>query len=180
MPISHLRVATALASLLFVPVAFAHVTLQTKEAPIGSSYKAVLKVPHGCKGSPMIKLRVQVPEGVVNVKPQPKPGWTLDTVQGDYAASYTVHGAQVGSGVKEIVWAGGLLPDDRYDEFVFVGYLTDGLAPDSTLYFPVVQECKEGVARWIDKPAADEHAHGHGHGHDSGSPAPGLKLLPKP
>jgi uncharacterized protein YcnI len=81
----------------------------------------------------------------------------------------------VSSGVKEIVWTGGPLPDDHYDEFVFVGYLSSELPPNSMLYFPVVQECEQGVARWIDLPsagkkAADDH---------SDSPAPGLKLLPK-
>ena len=28
----------------------AHVTLETAEAPVGATYKAVLRVPHGCEG----------------------------------------------------------------------------------------------------------------------------------
>ena len=43
--------------------------------------------------------------------------------------------------------------DDNFDEFVFSSYLTAGLKPDTTLYFPVVQECEQGVSRWIDIPA---------------------------
>ena len=42
----------------------AHVTLEAKQATIGSSYKAVFAVPHGCAGSATIKIRVQIPEGV--------------------------------------------------------------------------------------------------------------------
>ncbi|ESZ34411.1 hypothetical protein X732_26040 [Mesorhizobium sp. L2C066B000] len=30
--------------------ALAHITLETKEAAVGSTYKAVLRVPHGCEG----------------------------------------------------------------------------------------------------------------------------------
>lgn len=169
------RVIVTLAALSLAPAAYSHVSLAVKQAPIDSGYKAVFSVPHGCKGSPTTKIRVRIPEGVVGVKPQPKAGWSLETITGDYAKPYTRYGAKVTSGVKEVVWTGGPLPDEHYDEFVFVSYLSSELTPDSTLYFPVVQECEQGVARWIDLPsagqkAADDHAD---------SPAPGLKLLPK-
>jgi uncharacterized protein YcnI len=62
----------------------AHVTLETQEAHVGSTYKAVLRVPHGCEGAATLKVRVQVPEGVIAVKPMPKAGWTLETVKGAY------------------------------------------------------------------------------------------------
>lgn len=170
------RAAFTLAAALFTVPALSHVTLETKEAPVESRYKAVLRVPHGCKGSPTTKIRVRVPEGMVGVKPQPKAGWTLETIKGDYAKPYTLYGAQVSSGVKEIVWSGGPLLDEHYDEFVFVGYLSSGLTPGSTLYFPVVQECQQGVSRWIDQPAAAQQKPAGDH---SDTPAPGLKLLPK-
>ena len=50
---------------------FAHVTLETREARAGMSYKAVLRVPHGCDGSPTLKVRAQIPQGVIAVKPMP-------------------------------------------------------------------------------------------------------------
>ena len=56
-------------------------------------------------------------------------------------------------------------------------YLTDRLKPNTTLYFPVVQECEQGVSRWIDIPAAGQGGQSHDHG--SKSPAPGLKLIAK-
>jgi periplasmic copper chaperone A len=34
--------------------ASAHVTLETKQAAVGSYYKAVFAVPHGCAGSPTV------------------------------------------------------------------------------------------------------------------------------
>jgi len=172
----HTGAAVALAATLFAPQAFSHITLETKQAPVESSYKAVLRVPHGCNGSPTVKVRVRIPEGVVGVKPQPKAGWKLETIKGDYAQPYTLYGAQIASGVKEVIWSGGPLLDEHYDEFVFVGYLSSGLAPDTTLYFPAVQECEQGVARWIDLPSPDQEKASDDH---SDSPAPGLRLLPK-
>jgi periplasmic copper chaperone A len=166
---------TALAALAASPAA-AHVTLEKRQAPVGSYYKAVFAVPHGCAGSPTVKLRVQIPEGVIGIKPMPKAGWTIETVKGKYAADYEFHGGKISEGVKEVVWTGGKLGDDNFDEFVFSSYLTAGLKPDTTLYFPVVQECEQGVSRWIDIPS---EGHG-GHGHDSKTPAPGLKLIAKP
>jgi uncharacterized protein YcnI len=144
------------------------VTLETKEAAVGGYYKAVMRVPHGCKGSPTLKVRVRIPDGVIGVKPQPKAGWKLNTVKGNYDKTYTtMHGVQTSDGVREIVWTGKLL-DEYYDEFAFSAYLTSDLKAGSTLYFPVVQECEKGAERWIDIPAEG-----------SASPAPGLKLLPK-
>jgi uncharacterized protein YcnI len=155
--------------------ASAHVTLEKREAAVGSYYKAVLAVPHGCAGSATIKIRVQIPEGVIGIKPMPKPGWSLDMVKGKYAAEYQLHGSKISEGVREVVWSGGKLADDNYDEFVFSTFLTAGLKPNTTLYFPVVQECEQGISRWIDIPRE-----GEARGHDLKSPAPGLKLLAKP
>ncbi len=154
--------------------AFAHVTLEKPDSSVGASYKAVLKVPHGCKGSPTTALRVRIPAGVIAVKPMPKPGWTISLVQGKYEKSYEYfHNAKLSQGVIELGWTGGSLPDEHYDEFVFQGFLTGDLKPDTTLYFPVVQECAQAVHRWIEIPAGGKSAH------DLESPAPGLRLTPK-
>ena len=156
--------------------ASAHITLENREATVGSSYKAVFVVPHGCAGSATVRIRVQIPEGVIGVKPMPKPGWNVEAIKGKYAGDYDFHGAKLSEGVKEVVWSGGRLPDDNYDEFVISTFLTTALKPNTTLYFPTVQECEQGVSRWIDIPAAGSAAHGH----DSKSPAPGVMLMPKP
>ncbi|KRQ09399.1 hypothetical protein AOQ73_10180 [Bradyrhizobium pachyrhizi] len=166
----------ATAALLAAQPAIAHITLEGKQAAVGSYYKAVFAVPHGCAGSATIKIRVQIPEGVIGVKPMPKAGWTLDAVTGKYAAQYDYHGAKLSEGVKEVAWSGGKLADQNYDEFVMQTFLTDTLKPNTTLYFPVVQECEQGVSRWIDTPADGQ---GGGHDHGSKTPAPGVNLLPK-
>lgn len=154
--------------------ALAHVTLETQQAPVGSTYKAVLRVPHGCKGAATIKVRVQIPEGVIAVKPQPKPGWALETVKGKYEKAYDYYGTLTSEGVKEVSWSGGKLLDEHYDEFVLRGYLTADLKADTTLYVPVIQECEGGgVERWIEIPVAGKAAD------DYNFPAPDLKLTPK-
>jgi uncharacterized protein YcnI len=152
--------------------ALAHVTLEQGSAAVGSFYKVVLKVPHGCDGSSTVKLRVTIPEGVISVKPMVKTGWTLDVKRGAYAKPYSfLHGAKFSEGPKEISWSGGNLPDAYYDEFVISAFIAGELNPGETLYFPVVQECEKGVHNWVEVPKDGKPV--------SGDPAPGLKLLQK-
>jgi uncharacterized protein YcnI len=169
----HLVILSAAIAAVTGSAALAHVTLETTQAQVNGFYKAVLRVPHGCEGSPTTALRVKIPDGVISVKPMPKPGWTVETVRGKYAKSYKFfHGAQFTEGVVEIAWSGGKLADEYYDEFVFQAFLSAELGANRTIYFPVVQQCEKGVHRWIEVPEAGKSAH------DLPEPAPGVKLLP--
>jgi uncharacterized protein YcnI len=152
--------------------AFAHATLETQEAKVGSTYKAVMRIGHGCEGEATLKVRVKIPEGVIAVKPMPKAGWTLETVKGPYAKTYDYYGTPMSEGVTEIVWTGELL-DEHYDEFVFRARLTEDLPVDQVLYFPTVQECATKADRWIEIPEAGKSAD------DYESPAPGVMLKAK-
>jgi uncharacterized protein YcnI len=166
--------AAVAAMLLAASPASAHITLKSKEAAIGTSYDAVFVVPHGCAGSATTKIRVQIPEGVIAVKPMPTAGWNAEIVTGKYAVAYDYQGSSISEGAREVVWSGGKLPDHTREEFAISTFLTGGLKPDTMLYFPTVQECEQGVSRWIDIPADPAQPH------DSKWPAPGVKLLPKP
>ena len=146
--------------------AFAHSTLEVQQAQVGSTYKAVLRVPHGCGAEATNVVRVQIPEGFYNVKPMPKAGWTLETVTGPYSQAYDNHGTQLTEGVKEIVWKDGNLPNEWYDEFVFRGTFAGTLKPGK-FYFPAIQECASGEEAWIDV-SGDENAE---------MPAPSLELV---
>ncbi len=159
---------------LAVSPASAHVLLEGKQAAIGSNYEAVFVVPHGCKGSATTKLRVQIPDGVIATEVKPASGWTVETVKGKYASEYDYKGAKVAEGIKEVAWSGGKLADKVRGEFVIETWLTDALKPNTTLYFPVVQECEEGVSRWIEIPPD-----GSTHSHETKWPAPGVRLTPK-
>ena len=149
------------------PSALAHVTLQVRSAPVASYQKLVFRVPHGCSGADTTRVRLRIPDGVVAVKPQPKPDWTLQTQTGDYAQPVRLHGNTLKAGVREVDWSGEL-PDAWYDEFAVMAYLSDALQPGQKLYFPVVQECGDDAVRWIDSSGNP----------DADNPAPALELTP--
>jgi len=152
--------------------ASAHVTLEVKEAKVGAGYKAVFSVPHGCEGSPTTEVSVEIPEGVIGVKPMPKPGWTLALQSGPYARSYGFyHGETKSSGVKQVTWSGGELPDAYFDQFVLSTFIAGELSPGSQLAFPVTQKCASGEQRWSEVAAAGQDPHSLAH------PAPVLRLV---
>lgn len=152
--------------------ALAHVSLEMKKAKVGAAYKAVLSVPHGCEGAATKEVIVDIPEGVIGVKPMPKPGWTLSLKKGPYARSYAFHhGDAKSEGVKQVTWSGGELPDDYFDQFVLSTFIAGELAPGSSLAFPVTQKCANGELHWNEIAAAGQDAHSLEH------PAPVLQLV---
>lgn len=161
---------TALAIIASQSSAFAHITLATGETRANTYYKAVLQVPHGCEGQATQSIRVQIPEGVIGVKPMPKPGWTLNITRGAYAKTYQSHGKAVTEGPKEIVWSGGSLSDDNYDEFVFTSFITGDFSPGQAVYFPTAQKCGGTEISWSEIPAAGQNPH------SLKAPAPGLRI----
>jgi periplasmic copper chaperone A len=166
----------AASAFICTSIASAHITLENQQAPVGSSYKAVLRVPHGCNGSATVAVRVRIPEGYLDVKPMPKPGWKLDVLKGKYSKSMSLRESKVSEGVTEVDWSGGNLPDAYYDEFLLTGYISDDLPAGQTMYFSIVQDCENGVNRWIEIPAAETPRGDHG---EASEPAAALKLVPK-
>jgi uncharacterized protein YcnI len=160
----------AAAFIAFSSPALAHVSFEHAQASPDSTYKAVLRIPHGCDGQPTLKVRVRIPEGIVSVKPMPKAGWKLETAKGSYVRAYQVRGETVSEGVTDIVWSGSL-EDGHYDEFVFQAYFTDAYQPGATVHFPVVQECEKLTEEWTEVPAAGQDAH------SLASPAPGVRIV---
>ncbi len=164
------RLGAILAACLLLPIgAFAHATLEVKQAQRNASYKAIMRIGHGCGSSPTLKVRIRIPDGYVNVKPMPKAGWTLETIIGPYAKAYELEHAKISEGVKEIIWTGKLL-DSHYDEFIMNGTIAGDVEVGSTLWFPTVQECESGFNRWIEIPAAGKSSS------DYKEPAPGVKI----
>ncbi|MBI5129842.1 MAG: YcnI family protein [Rhodopseudomonas palustris] len=163
--------AAAVAASIAGP-AVAHVSLQPNEAVAGNYVQTALSVPHGCDGTATLAVRVKIPDGVLSVKPQMKPGWSIEIktrkIEGEQPK---LHGKTITETVDEVAWRGGPLPDAYYDTFGLVMKLPD--AAGKTLYFPVVQECEKGVHRWIEIPAAGQTPDG------LKEPAPGLRLKPK-
>jgi len=136
----------------------AHVVLEQGTVPTGSSYRATLRVGHGCDGLPTTSVIVAVPAGLQGAKPMPKAGWRLSTRVAPLAQPYTSHGKRVEQDVVEIRWeamsADAALPDAFYDEFVFRASVA---AAPGVLWVPVTQLCrdgaKEGRLDWTQLPA---------------------------
>ena len=162
------RIALSLTGAVLFPLAaHAHVTLEQGSAEAGKSYKAVLRIPHGCDGSATTGIQVTLPDGVRQAKPMPHAGWSVQVVKEKLAQPYDWHGDTITEDVRRIRWQGGNLPDAYYDEFVF----RIQLPPDAgkTLYFKVKQRCEKGEIDWAAVP-------GDSSGNDY--PAASLKLLP--
>lgn len=166
-----LAVAASLTAFAATP-AEAHVTIEQQQAVAGSTAKVTLRVPHGCDGAAMHTFKVLIPEGVTGVKPMPKAGWQLRTVKAKLDKPLAGdHGASITEVVREVIWSGGNLPDDQYDEFVLRGAMP---ASAGTIYFAAVQECAKAAERWIEIPAAGQSSG------DLKMPAPRLQIVPKP
>ncbi|MGA0601861.1 YcnI family protein [Caulobacter sp. KR2-114] len=161
-------IATALA-LLAGQAAQAHVVLTVRQASVGAFYTGALHVGHGCGGSATTALRVEIPAGVDDAKPQPKPGWTLEIEREPLASPHRGEGGEtVATRAKAITWRG-RLPDDEFDEFGLAARLP---AAPGVLAFPVVQTCEQGETRWTEPPAAPGQPR-------PTHPAPTLTVLPK-
>lgn len=157
---------TAVATLGAVAVAGAHVTPAPGSAAAGSFQLVAFQVGHGCEGSPTRSVSIQIPAGVIYVKPQVKTGWRVTTKKGKLPEPGTLFGEKVTTGVLSVTWSGGRLPDAYYDTFNL--YIQVPNKAGKTLYFPTVQRCAKGVHRWITIPQKGKP--------EPEEPAPGLKI----
>lgn len=165
------RFALVLAGCVVAGAASAHITASPDTAKAGSYFTTNLQVPHGCGTSPTIALRIKMPDGVRDVKPQMKPGWQVEIVRKELAAAETdEHGNSVTEVVDEVDWRGGPLPNELFDTFGLLMKLPQ--KPGTVLYFPAVQECESGVHRWIEIPAPGQKWQ------DLEEPAPFVNLTP--
>lgn len=140
--------------------AHAHATFANTPVQPESTVVAVLQVPHGCDGKATTEVQMILPEGFISAKPQPKPGWELEIVKGDYQKAYEDHGKKITGGPVEIRWKNGNLPDEFYDTFVVRGKVT-GVEPGGALPFKVTQLCgTDGKVSWdeIAGPGVDPHS----------------------
>lgn len=150
--------------------ALAHVSIEPAQARAGGYAKLQFRISHGCEGAATTRVRIQLPPGTVVARGQPKPGWTLQVQRAPLAQPVDAgHGRQVNEAVSALLWSGGPLPDEQFDEFALLMRLPD--QPGTTLHFPVVQDCEKGSLRWTEMPGPVD-------GQASG-PAPALRLLPR-
>ena len=150
-----IKVIAACALSASATASFAHIVLGDPAALAGTSYRATLRVGHGCDGSPVTALRVTLPAGFQGAKPMPKAGWLLSVKTAKLAKPYDSHGKTITDDVSEITWTATAkehwLLDAYYDEFVLRGGLP---AAAGAMWFKVMQTCEKGSIDWAEVPVA--------------------------
>jgi uncharacterized protein YcnI len=161
-----LLAATMLATM--TSAALAHVGVTPSSLPTNQTALVGFGIGHGCDGPPTTTVRMQIPLGVISVQPVAKPGWEITITRSSYAAPQMNGTATVAEGVTLIEWTGGNLPDELYDQFWIRARVASNVAADTRLYFPMVQECPDGVHRWISIPVEGQP--------EPAEPAPGITV----
>ena len=101
----------------------AHITFgpDTGFEPGGYGW-AEMKIPHGTAGLLTTRFEVDIPHGIVKVKPQHKPGWTTSVELRDIEP-YESHGKMVSTAPSKVIYqvdsADDALPDSNVDVFGF-------------------------------------------------------------
>jgi uncharacterized protein YcnI len=149
-------VLAAALSLALASPALAHVTVQPSEAPAGSFYRFVVRVPNERDDADTTKVEVQFPTNVTNASIQPKPGWNYEVKMTKLDEPIEVFGEEVDEVVGSVTWTGGSIAPGEFDEFGFSIRTPD--APGE-LEFPALQTYSGGeVVRWVGPADADEPA----------------------
>lgn len=114
----------------------AHIEPDPNQVKPGERAIVDFKVEHGCGTSPTIKLTFQVPRGVTGVQVGSKEGWK---------------GITDG---KTVVFESGSLEAHTPDTFAiaFIAPKKKGV-----LVWTVIQDCKQGKVRWIDRAKGAEN-----------------------
>ena len=121
--------ATALVALAAGPV-LAHVEPDPSTVKPGKTTTVEFVVEEGCGESPTVKLTFRVPKRAKDATPVEKAGWTAT------------------SSGREIVFEGGPSPSAEESDAFTISFTAP--KKKGELVWKVVQECEEGISRWID------------------------------
>lgn len=136
------------AVLLIVPsFALAHVVVRPASVGVGAYQTFTIGVPTE-KDIATTEVRLVIPEGLESVRPNVKPGWTIELVKTGEG-----HDAMV----SEIIWKGGSIGADFRDDFLF-----SAKAPptETKLTWKAYQTYSDGsVVSWDQDPSVAEDAH---------------------
>lgn len=138
---------TASLGLASASPASAHATIQLYggKATAGGYGALWMRIPHGCEGSPTLRVVITVPASFGSAKPQMIGGWRSKVLARP-------------DGSRLVVWnaTGAPLRDDEFQDF---GISVKWPSAEGVVLLPTVQTCEEGKVAWVDPdPAADHPA----------------------
>lgn len=137
-------------------VAQAHVTVQPNEAPTGSFFRFVVRVPNERDDAATTKIRIEFPEVFASVSFQPKPGWNRDIEMKKLDEPITIGDAEVDELLGSVTWSGGEIQPGEFDEFGFSVRVPD---EPGEIEFKAIQTYSSGeVVEWVGAADADEPA----------------------
>ncbi len=139
-----------------VPLAAnAHIVITNMNQPAGwEGAVLTLMIPHGCGAAPTTEVRMQVPENVNMVLPEPKPGWTIKMTKRKLATPKKVGNREITEVQDEVIWSGNSLPGDQAGLFNFVTNFPN--KPGERIYFKTIQKCGTADEKWIETVPADQ------------------------
>jgi uncharacterized protein YcnI len=151
----------AVAVLVLVPAASAHVTLQPEEVTAGDFTRMDVRVPNERDNASTTEVVVRFPPGFLSVSTEPVPGWSSEITMRKLDKPVEQFGEQVTEEVDRVTLtadgeANAIGPGEFRDFGLSVGVPDK---PNSTLRFPAVQTYSSGeVVRWIGPEDADSPA----------------------
>ena len=145
------------------PRALAHVGVEPRESAAGARVTYRVVVPNE-RDVPTVALELEIPTSLTVVRFQSKPGWERQ-VEKDPRTGL----------IRRVVWLGGAIRPEEYDEFVFTAL---NPSEPGVLVWRAVQVYASGErVEWVLPP--EKASHGHGHGHNQGpGPAAVTRVLP--
>lgn len=157
---------------LMAQSAQAHVVFANPQTTVGARTTAALLITHGCEGTPTNSVAITIPDGVTRVAPRELAGWTIKIEKRRLTVPIMQHGFEVNEVISRIIWSGGRVGDDNFQEFEFRFSAPNN--PIEKLYFPVEQRCVRGATNWNSIPAPGEVWE------EMATPAPFIAILPAP
>ena len=159
-PIRTALAAAAALALLTPAAAQAHVSIHPNVLPAGGFATVDVRVPNEQDRASVVKVRMQMPAGLVSVSAQSPPGWSVAYRMRRLARAIQTDDGPVTSEVAEVDWTaarGAGIPPGQFLLFP-VSISTPGTV-GAVVAFPTLQTYSDGtVVRWIGPPSADAPA----------------------
>ena len=145
-----------LATVALAAPAWAHVTVQPTEAPVGSFFRFVVRVPNERDDANTTKVELQFPENLAFVGFQDKEGWDRTVQMKTLEEPIEVFGEEINEVVGSVTWTGGKIEPHEFEEFGFSARVPE---TEEILEFPAIQTYDSGeIVRWIGPPESEEPA----------------------